>query len=297
MMATLAAAGRLLQRDDTQAGAKSIATHLLTHRIGDLWPVGWWDDFSCGTKLDDATREQYQSQPDARYTVLSSYNLGLYHRATGDASVVEPGIASLRAAMHHWDFTDPAGFPHLTCEFLIAAAWAWSHVDDSFWNSSPVPALLDWCIRTTADRASKEFPFFTMARGVLLLATGGTQHLKAVVRPAIEHLLAAKAWRHPDSKTNLLHFADPLDVANINCRANTAMAYLMRLADHVAQDDHFTRTATYAHFASWADGMRDTDGSFFEVREPYNDERRWKGSPAQYIPLWWLLGGPHVEPA
>lgn len=295
MMATLGAAGRLLERADATAGARRMAERLLADRIGDVWPVGWWDDFPCGSTLDDTTIEQYRTQPNARYTALCIYNLGIYHRATGDPDVVESGLAGLHAAFHHWDFTHPADFIHLTCEFIAGAAWAWSHVDNSFMPR--VRPLVDWCVATTVEQAPHDFPYFTVARSVLLLALGGTQHLKAVVRPAIEHVLAAKKWRHPASKKDLLHFPDPQDIANLNCRANTAMAYIMRLADNAAQDDHFTRTTTYAHLAQWTDGMRDdTDGSYFEVRDPHTSDRKWKGSPGQYIPLWWMLGGPHVEP-
>jgi len=64
----------------------------------------------------------------------------------------------------------------------------------------------------------------------------------------------------------------------------------MKSYDLAAGEDLYTATPLYAYLSEWIDNMRAPSGSYFEARDRATGQTFGQGSPAHYIPLWWILG-------
>jgi hypothetical protein len=74
-------------------------------------------------------------------------------------------------------------------------------------------------------------------------------------------------------------------------RGNAAEAITLRLIDRAAGKIIYTDSPTYRHVTAWIEGQRMPDGAYFGCREHNQGRRYCLGSPAQYLPLCWLIGG------
>ena len=77
---------------------------------------------------------------------------------------------------------------------------------------------------------------------------------------------------------------------HVNNRANVAVALLMKSFDLAAGSQVYTGTPLYAYLSGWIDGMRAPGGSYYEGCDIATGRRFGQGSPAHYVPLWWILG-------
>ena len=77
---------------------------------------------------------------------------------------------------------------------------------------------------------------------------------------------------------------------HVNSRANIAVAIMMKHYDLAAGEQVYTSTPLYEYLSAWIDGMRSPGGSYFECLDITTGRRYGQGSPAHYIPLWWILG-------
>jgi hypothetical protein len=243
-------------------------------------PVGW--------------RENFLSTPDLRYSALVAAALGVYHRASGDDQVVEPARRALQALVSKWKFQDEKDrVLHLSFEVLAMAIAFWEHALPQF--SQHKQPILDWVLQTFVKQATQDFPFLTMYRTMLVLATSGRQHLETHIRPGIDALLRESRWRCAENTDDFFHSKDTAD--HVNIRANGAIAITLRLVDIAAQRSIYGESAVYQNVTRWMEGQRRGDGAYYGCREHRQGRRFCLGSPAQYLPLCWMIGGLAIEPA
>lgn len=284
--ATISIAGHLLNVDRYVRVADRMFDTLLDERVDGLWTIGWWCEFPIYRPVPLEWKEQNAS-PNARYTALTLYSLGLHHRITGKAEYAEAGKAALKDMLMRWDPMEETQKLHLTAEAFALAITAWEHETTQF--AEQKQAIIDWVVATFPETAAKDFPFFSLIRTMLLLGTTGTKHLETVIKPAFDSLLAEPRWRYQDQHNDFRHITTTDD--HVNIRGNGAVAAIMRLYDLAAGDQVFTQTPLYRHLSAWMDGMISDSDLGYGCQQLGEGMRYGMGSPAQYMQLWWLLGG------
>ena len=288
--ATLAVAGHLLKETRFIETAGRMFDALLEERVDDMWSVGWWCAFPIYRPVPLIWKEQ-NSVPDARYTALTLYSLGLYHRITGDDRYIAPGQTALKKMLARWNWLEETRKLHLTADAFALAILGWEHTTTEY--SEQKQAILDWAASTFPEAAPRDFPFAALIRTMLLLGAAGTKYLKSVVKPSFDALLAAPRWRFDSQQNDFRHIESTDD--HVDIRGNGGAVGVMRLYDLAAGEQTYTSTPLYRHLSSWMDSMISDHGLGYGCRRFENDEfsgmRYGLGSPAQYIQLWWMLGG------
>ena len=290
---TLAVAGRLLDRPEAIDASQRIFERLLhpLTRVDGLWGLDWWWDFPFELPPPADWRAQ-NTVVDPRYSAAMLWSLGQYHRASGDESVVEPAEIAMTRLFSRYDFL-AENHAHMTAEFAAIATVMWSHVLPAFMAKGK--PIIDWVIKSAVEMARRDFPFFTAVRTALLLAATGTEHLETIIIPAFEAFLAEPRWRFDFDRQHFRHIADT-DATHVNIRANMAVGLTMRLIDVALDEPRYTETNLYEQLAAWSDGQKASNGGYYETWDPETGRRFGQGSPSNYIPLWWILGGLVIEP-
>ncbi len=284
LASTLAVAGSVLDDHSAIEAAARILKHRLELRVDGLWSLDWWWDHRIYSAPPESWREENRV-PDPRYTASTLFYLGVYHRVTGDDFVVEPARDAMAKMFRRWDFLT-GDWQHMTREFVGLATWAWEPVLHEF--SRYKEAMVKWVADTYVEVAPRDIPFVTALRTTLLIAATGITHLDSVIKPGIDALLAEPSLRFDRNANDFKHTRSTWD--HVNVRANGAVAVLLRSFDRAAGQDVYTETPLYLYLSDWMDGMRSRDGGYFECRAVDSGDRFGKGSPAQYVPLWWILG-------
>lgn len=289
LAATLAIAGRLLDRRRCIDTAEAMLERLLAERVdGSLWSVGRWCEFPVYRGLPLDWRDE-SARPDTTYTnPIVVYCLGVYHRITGDGRFAASVRTSLGRMLDDgaW-FGEPAALHHMTPEWVALACFLWRETFPDYWQAAR--PIVSWVRDDMVRGAPRDFPFFTAVRLHLLLAATGTRHLRDVIAPAIDALLADGSRRFAHDRRDFRHLAEAAQ--HVDVRANGALAVTMRLFDLAAGEQVYTGTDLYRHLAGWMDAMREPDGACYGCRDIGTGRRFCLGSPPHYIQLWWMLGG------
>ena len=176
----------------------------------------------------------------------------------------------------------------MTCfrQWSGLASWAWEEALPEF--ASKKDPIIKWVAKNLVNSAPYDFPFALEVRITLLIAATGTRYLESRIKPAMEALLSEPSRRHTDNSKNILHNA--VTSYHVNNRANMAVAIIMKTYDLAAGKVVYTETPLYAYLSEWIDGMASPNGSYYECHDIETGRKYAQGSPAHYIPLWWILG-------
>lgn len=299
----LAEAGRILGEPRYVEAAGRILRDVLTERIGDMVPVGAYLEFPIYRGLEVGWRDRLTVKPDLRYTAITVLGLGLYYRASGDASAIDPARRALAAILNDWDFArELPRRDWLIFELLGMAISIWEEVLPEFRRHKE--PLLREVLDTFVTLAPQGFAFLTMYRTIFIINETGAEHLYSHIKPGIDAVLAEQKWRCPESPDDFYHIEKTGD--HVNVRGNGAVAIMLRLFDWAAGRTVYTDGAIYRHVANWMDGQRREDGAYYGCREfapgpalpafmgvrPERRSRRYSmGSPDQYLPIMWMIGG------
>ena len=185
-----------------------------------------------------------------------------------------------------WDYTSRA-FHHMTAEHAALAAWAWEDALPEF--ASKKDPIIEWVVDRFVEDAPHDFPFMSAVRMTLLLAATGTEHLESTIRPGIDALLAEPSRRYAHNGNDFRHNASTSD--HVNCRANIAVAIMMKHYDLAAGEQVYTSTPLYEYLSRVDRRHASSPAAATTSAWTSRPGRRYgQGSPAHYIPLWWILG-------
>ena len=264
---------------------------LMGRRVDGLWSLDW-DPDTRGAKLTVPDNWQEQNAVvSVRYSAATLWSLALYHRATADATWVSTADECLSLLFDGYEFKEGEEC-HLTTEFAAMAAVLWSHVLPKHADTH-ADDLVGWIADTFAETAPRDFPFLTALRTNLLLAVDAKRYLP-LVRESVDALLAAPRWRFEHDSQLFKHISQTDDHENI--RGSVAAAIAMKLHDVAADEAVYTSTPLYAHLAQWIDAQRAPDGGWYEAHDWKTGQRFGRGSPSFFIPAWWIVGGPVIDP-
>ena len=74
-----------------------------------------------------------------------------------------------------------------------------------------------------------------------------------------------------------------------NMRGSGAVAIAMKFYDLTTGTTTYRDSDAYRDVASWIDSMKAERG-YYGYQTEYDGKRKGQGSPAQYIPCWWIFG-------
>ena len=284
--ATIALTGAKLDIPGSTETARRMFDRLFGRRLdNDLWSLDWRGGFPYRHPLPENWQEQ-NTLPDARYTAATLLSSAIYFTVTDDDSFNEPARRSMTAMFDEWDFmTDDV--IHLTREFVILSVLAWGEPMAEF--VPKIEPLVQWVSESFVETASRDFPFLTTVRTMLLLAAVGPDCVRDVVAPGLENFLMEPSWRFESEPDSFRHIKSTDD--HINTRGNTAVALTFRMLDQALGTTEYTSRPLYAHLSQWIDSMRNPDGGYFECQDLETGRKWGQGCPAHYLPLWWILGG------
>ena len=219
---------------------------MLENKVQGLWSLDWWWDHPIVLSPPADWRRQ-NTVSDPRYTPLTLFNLGLYHRVSGDDAVVAPARDAMARMFDRWDYSEGSWLA-MTPEFAALAVWAW---EDALPEFSPrKDSTVKWVADTFVNAAPIDFPFASAVRMTLLLVTTGTKYLESVLEPGIEALLAEPSRRFDHNPNDFHHSAGTSD--HVNNRANVAVALLMKSFDLAAGSQVYTLAPRFTNTS--ADG-------------------------------------------
>ena len=157
----------------------------------------------------------------------------------------------------------------------------------------PVVDRLVQSIRAAFESFDEEtMPFMRAYHALLMLRHGSPEYVSSEVLPRIQALLNSQIYRcrkinggygHRDGSRGII-------TTEANIRGTGAIAVASRFYDLATGSDTFCSTAAYRETAEWIDGMKNSEGGYFEYQQEDDLKRRGLGSPGQYIPCWWIFG-------
>ena len=277
--ATIALTGAKLDIPGSTETARRMFDRLFGRRLdNNLWSLDSRGGFPYRHPLPENWQEQ-NTLPDARYTAATLLSSAIYFTVTDDDSFNEPARRSMTAMFDEWDFmTDDV--IHLTREFVILSVLAWGEPTAEF--VPKIEPLVQWVSESFVDTASRDFPFLTTVRTMLMLAAVGPDCVADVIAPGLEKFLTEPSWRFESEPDSFRHIKSTDD--HINTRGNTAVALTFRMLDQALGTTEYTSRPLYAHLSQWIDSMRNPDGGYFECQDLETGRKWGQGCPAHYLP-------------
>ncbi|MBU3568171.1 hypothetical protein [Polynucleobacter alcilacus] len=174
--------------------------------------------------------------------------------------------------------------------YLGMKAWKDKCVNDS---DAIVDRLLSYIVDTFESYDGSTMPLVYGLHAAILCQAMPLSYLKEFIKPRIdEHLgLSSKfrianikgAYGHRDGQRGIV-----LDEAHIRSACGAAIA--MRFYDIYTNSCEYQNSEQYQDIAGWIMSMYDKQNGFYEFQDIGSMRRCGRGSPGQYLPIWWMTG-------
>ena len=267
-------------------------------------PGGGWtlNLSSSGRELKITEQQRRDSWQNEMLPAIGAftYAVAKYRRVTGDDrynAMIERGMDRL---MTQWDGkqglfieepteqreklrSDPKTYQAL---FLLGLG-AWQE-----WRTDlrPVVVRLTQAIRTNYESYDEQtMPFMLVLHGALLMDS--REYVVQEIKPRLDELIRSPVFKCARIRGGYGHRDGVRGIVNTeaNCRGTCAVAMGMKLYDLTTGTHTYRDSKEYREIAGWIDSMKDENG-YFGYQTEHDMKRRGKGSPAQYIPCWWIFG-------
>ena len=173
--------------------------------------------------------------------------------------------------------------------FFLLGLGAWRR-----WRKSLEPVLLglaEYIRRNFESFDENTMPFMRTYHAVLLMKNSSLEYITRMIKPEVDRLIASPVFRcsgitggygHRDSYRGIVN-------TEANIRGSGAAAIAMKAYDLITGSNTYRDSNAYKDVASWIDSMKAENG-YYEYQTQQDGKRKGRGSPAQYIPCWWIFG-------
>jgi len=267
-----------------------------TQRPDGHWPLGTYGE---GIEYDATKKVKERDREDDAFPWVAggtAFVLGKYRHGAGDdryrqitgkcldalAACLSTGSGLIDVDLQDWNL----------CMTRVECLIGLSCWTDRRPELAPcVDRLADWLEAQFAAFDEKTQPFCTVLSSLALLRVRGFTRTGRLVKEVIDRYLATRSyaceevpggWGHRDTSRGMI-------TTEANIRGTGALAVLMKSYDLAAGREGYTATGEYRRMSAWIDGMKDTDGGYFEFQKASDMKRRAKGSPGQTIPCIWIF--------
>ena len=302
IISVLVEAYRITGENEYLGGVHKVLNYLQQAQL----PSGGWTLRLSGTGKEFKITER-QRRDSWRYEELPAigafaYAVDKYHRVTGDDrynAMIERAIDRL---MKQWDEqqglfveerdekrdelrSDPTTYQAM---FLLGLG-VWQERDPRL---RPVVKRLTEAIRTNYESFDERtMPFMRVLHASLLMRYGSRDYVVAQIKPRLDELVHSRIFKCVKIRGGYGHRDGVRGIVNTeaNCRGSGAVALGMKLYDLTTGTRTYRDGKEYREVAGWTNSMKDQRG-YFGYQTEHDMNRKGKGSPAQFIPCWWIFG-------
>lgn len=270
-------------------------------------PSGGWPLYSWGNgirfKIDDSTREAVAKVEDIFPTVAVLKVIADYTQSTQSDEFVQMGMKAYSYLENRFDknygsfrgepnddLTKLRSNPRAYHLFSLIGISSWSHFEGKV-KYSVLPSILDFVKMTFEGFDSQTMPLIYGLHAAVLVQYVNTDYSKQIIKKRIEEHLVNGLFRikcikgaygHRDGLRGIC-----LDEAHMRSAAGVALA--MKFYDLYSGQPYFTDTTQYRDIYTWILSMA-SEECFYEFQDVATRKRFGHGSPAQFLPIWWILG-------
>ncbi len=169
---------------------------------------------------------------------------------------------------------------------------AWKSRGDN--NSGEITqTLLGYVAKTFESYDGNTMPLVYGLHAAILCEDMPLNYLEGVIKPRIDQHLGPNskfriskikgAYGHRDGQRGIV-----LDEAHIRSACGAAIA--MRFYDIRTESCIYQNTKQYQDIARWLISMHTKQDGFYEFQDVVSMKKYGRGSPGQYLPIWWITG-------
>jgi hypothetical protein len=155
-----------------------------------------------------------------------------------------------------------------------------------------LPSLLQF-IKNTFESYDKEtMPLVYGLHSAVLCQNTPIEYIQKIIKPKIEIELIDNptfaieslkgAYGHRDGLRGIVK-------TEAHMRSAAGIAIASKFYDSFSKESYFTNTSSYLNVSNWILEMASTD-FFYEFEILPERKKMGKGSPGQYLPIWWIIG-------
>lgn len=250
----------------------------------------------------------YRTIENANWILINgavAYGVRKYEKITGDDSYRPMIDRAFSYMCSCWD-SDTGFWEHIPRtryeeSICLLGLWSWRNIREEADRLAPKvvehitthPSIWDgekkyWIPNGLVKGRELATPSFTAITSCAILATTADQYASSHVKPALDHVLGNPLLKC-DHIPGGYHIGQEAYLDEANVRGATALATAMKLFDLTTESTTFSSSSEYAKICAWIDGMKAEHG-FYEYQSNSDHSRHAQGSPAQYIPCWWIFG-------
>lgn len=298
----LVEAYRISNEEKYLSGARKVFDYLQRKQL----PNGGWTLNLSGTGQEFQITEQ-QRRRSWKYEVLPAigayaYAIGKYRRVTGDNRYNAMIDRAIDRLMQVWDEdrglfiekhderrdelrSDPITYQGM---FLLGLG-VWQQ-----WRPElcPIVERLTEAIRKNYQSFDeRSMPFMRVLHAALLMRHGSRDYAVNEIKPRLDELVHSRVFKCSEIPGGYGHRDGVRGIvaSEANCRGSGAVALGMKLYDLTTNTRTYRDSEEYRDVAGWIDSMKAEHG-YFGYQTQHDMKRKGRGSPAQFIPCWWIFG-------
>jgi hypothetical protein len=227
-----------------------------------------------------------------------------YERITGSNKFIQVGVKAFDYLTTKWSDKDGCFADEMnpTLQALRSNPRSYQlfcYLGIKAWNYKTVSnldeirqRLLTFIVQTFESYDENTMPLVYGLHAAVLCEVMPPSYLHENIKPRIDKHLSNRsqfyihktrgAYGHRDGQRGIV-----LDEAHIRSACGAAIA--MRFYDLHTNSNYYQSSEQYQYLAEWIAGMHTKDG-FYEFQDMQTMRKHGKGSPGQYLPIWWITG-------
>lgn len=258
-----------------------------------------------GFVIDDELRRITREEEDLPPTVAVLKTISDYARVTGDEQYVPMGEKAFSWLMKYYDEeygsfredqdneilkyrSNPRSY-HL---FSLIGVEAWRKYNPETVDRI-LPGIIEFVKKTYESYDAETMPLVYGLHAATLVQHCSKEYIEKVIKPKMDSDLVfnerfkipnlAGGYGHHDGLRGIV-----VDEAHL--RSGAGIIIGMKFFDIYTKTNTYRSTQEYKDLESWIQNMKG-DGFYYEYELLPARKKIGYGSPGQYLPIWWILGG------
>ena len=257
-----------------------------------------------GFNITNEVKKITEEIEDLPPTVAALKTISDYQRLSGDDEYLDMGERAFEYLMYHWD-EDYGSFVEKENNELMAlrskprSYHIFSLLGILAWNNQApeetdplIPKILNFVKETFESYDETSMPLVYGLHAGVLIQHSSKKYIKNVIKPRIDnHLVNNDTFRIKERKGAYGHRDGLRGIVKDegHMRSSAGIAIAMKLYDISTNTRTYRDTKEYQDIADWIQSMKG-DGFYYEYEKINENKKIGKGSPGQYLPVWWILG-------
>lgn len=257
-----------------------------------------------GFSITEDVKRITQEIEDLPPTVGVLRTVSEYYKYSGDDSYLDIGWKAFDYLMEHWDnsygsFREKENNELMALRSNPRSYHLFSLIGINEWSKEApketkkiLPKLLSFVKETFESYDEKTMPLVYGLHASVLTQVCSNEYVTKVIKNRIDnHLVYNDTFQIEEIEGGYGH-RDGLRgivVDEAHMRSSAGIAIAMKLYDLKTNSRTYRDTQAYKKISKWIQSMRG-EGFYYEYESVNSNGKIGKGSPGQYLPIWWILG-------